>query len=145
MSGLHLAVTAGAVALVLAVVTAALWLSRDATLSGRVGSFRCAYRRAGSGHWSAGTVQYGTHRLYVWRRWSLLPRPRFLWPRTGLQVVERTWVDPQATSPRDEVVARCRVRTGESSREVELRMSGGAYAGLTSWLEATPHQVGSVI
>jgi hypothetical protein len=60
-------------------------------------------------------------------------------------VVERTWVDPQATSPRDEVVARCRVRTGASSREVELRMSGGAYAGLTSWLEATPHQVGSVI
>ncbi|WP_019134868.1 DUF2550 family protein [Cellulomonas massiliensis] len=145
MSGLHLAVTVGCVVLVLLVVAAGLWLSRDATLSGRVGSFRCGYRAVGGRHWAAGTVQYGTHRLYVWRRWSLLPRPRFTWPRAGMQVVARTWVDASATSARDDVVVRCRVRSGASSREVELRMSGGAYAGLTSWLEATPQQVGSVI
>ena len=36
-------------------------------------------------------------------------------------------------------------RPGSSSEPVHLLMSAEAYAGLTSWIEATPSRVGSVI
>ena len=42
-----------------------------------------------------------------------------------------------------QVVVTC--RPGGESEPVHLLMSAEAYAGLTSWIEATPSRVGSVI
>ncbi|MDM7830903.1 DUF2550 family protein [Cellulomonas edaphi] len=129
------------VALVCALVTAGvltgLWASRTRTLSHRVGSFRCSVGRTGAGPWSAGIAQYGTEHLYWWRHLSLAPRPGHRWQRCGLAVVER--VD----AGHGDVVVTC--RTAASSAKLYLLMSRGAYEGLTSWIEATPSRVDSVI
>jgi hypothetical protein len=101
-----------------------------------VGSFRCAVGRTVSGPWSGGIAQYGAERLYWWRRTSLAPRPAHRWERRGLTVLER--VD---AGNGDVVVT---FRTSGSSRGY-LLMTREAYAGLTSWIEATPSRIDSVI
>jgi hypothetical protein len=123
------------VVVLLAVV--ALWFSRVHTLNRRVGSFHCALGRTASGPWSSGVAQYGTDRLYWWRYRSLAARPHTRWERVGLVVLGRTdWHSGQ-------VVVTC--RPGGETEPVHLLMSAEAYAGLTSWIEATPSRVGSVI
>ncbi|AEE46921.1 DUF2550 domain-containing protein [Cellulomonas fimi] len=138
MSPVVVGLLIGAAALVLAAVL--LWVSRVHALERRVGSFRCAVGRSTEGPWSLGVAQYGSQRLYWWRRWSLRPRPSVRWDRAGLSVVERT----QGTHPSGAafVVVTCRCGGGD---EVHLMMAPDAYAGLTSWIEATPSRVGSVI
>jgi hypothetical protein len=129
--------TAALVCVLLAVVVVGgLWFSRTRTLSHRVGSFRCAVGRTVSGPWSGGIAQYGAERLYWWRRTSLAPRPAHRWERRGLTVLER--VD---AGNGDVVVT---FRTSGSSRGY-LLMTREAYAGLTSWIEATPSRIDSVI
>lgn len=138
MSPVVVGLLISAVALLLAAVL--LWASRVHTLERRVGSFRCAVGRTASGPWSLGIAQYGSQRLYWWRRWSLLPRPSSRWDRSGIAVVERTQGMSQH-APEGVVLVTCRVGTDT----VHLMMSPDAYAGLTSWIEATPSRVGSVI
>ncbi|ROS23181.1 DUF2550 family protein [Cellulomonas sp. PhB150] len=129
-------VLVASVALVVVVlVLGGLWLSRSRTLGHRVGSFRCAVGRTGSGPWSAGIAQYGAEHLYWWRHLSLAPRPGHRWERRGLAVLDR--VDAGAGN----VVVTCRV----GGDELPLLMSREAYEGLTSWIEATPSRVDSVI
>jgi len=130
-------VTLGCVVVVLLLVVAALWFSRVHTLNRRVGSFHCALGRTAEGPWSTGVAQYGSDRLYWWRYRSLATRPRARWQRVGLTVLERR----EHTA--GQVVVTC--RPGSSSDTVHLLMSAEAYAGLTSWIEATPSRVGSVI
>jgi len=130
-------VTLGCLVVVLLLVVAALWFSRVHTLNRRVGSFHCALGRTAEGPWSTGVAQYGSDRLYWWRYRSLATRPRARWQRVGLTVLERR----EHTA--GQVVVTC--RPGSSSDTVHLLMSAEAYAGLTSWIEATPSRVGSVI
>lgn len=134
MRGLQVGLLVGAVVVVLLVL--GLSLSRTRTLDRRVGSFHCATGRGVAGPWSAGIAQYGSHRLYWWRRTSLAPRPSVRWERVGLSVVERSEPDEHGI-----VVVTCRCVSGD----VYLQMSREAYAGLTSWIEATPSRVGTVI
>ena len=135
MSGHVVALLSVIVVVLLAVV--ALWFSRVHTLNRRVGSFHCALGRTAHGPWSSGVAQYGTDRLYWWRYRSLRARPHTRWERVGLSVLARTdWHAGQ-------VVVTC--RPGGETEPVHLLMSAEAYAGLTSWIEATPSRVGSVI
>lgn len=143
MSGAAWAVVVGAALLL--VLVALVWGSRTAALNRRVGSFACALAPSADGPWASGVAQYGARCLYWWRRASLLPRPAQVWTRRGIDVLERQVLttDGVATG----VVVRCRVtpeRQGHA-REVHLRMSPEAYAGFTSWIEATPSRVGTVI
>ncbi|WP_421732782.1 DUF2550 family protein [Cellulomonas sp.] len=135
MSGHGVALACVAVVLLLAVV--ALWFSRVHTLNRRVGSFPCSLGRTAQGPWSSGVAQYGADRLYWWRYRSLAARPRERWERVGLAVVERS------EQGGGQVVVTC--RQGPGGPTVHLLMSAEAYAGLTSWIEATPSRVGSVI
>jgi len=134
VSGVAVVLGVGAVVIVLALV--GLALSRAHTLDRRVGSFHCALGRTPQGPWSSGIAQYGTRQLYWWRRASLAPRPAIRWDRVGLSVVERRSVEGTG-----QVVVTCR----SGAQDVFLQMSPEAYAGLTSWIEATPSRVGSVI
>ncbi|MBD8059824.1 DUF2550 domain-containing protein [Cellulomonas sp. JH27-2] len=122
--------------LVVALVAAGLWYSRTRTLAHRVGSFRCALGRSTTGPWSGGLAQYGAEHLYWWRHWSLAPRPGRRWKRRGLTVVERT------DAGSGMVAVTCRA---VGSPEFYLMMTREAYAGLTSWIEATPSRIDSVI
>ncbi|WP_046527792.1 MULTISPECIES: DUF2550 family protein [Cellulomonas] len=145
MSGQVLAVVAGVVAvLVLALV--ALWFSRTRTLARRVGSFGCVLTEANDPRPARGTAQYGATRLYWWRRVSVMPRPARTWSRYGLVVLERSVLPPVPGRPQA-VVAHCRVvpTAGGPAQEVRLQMSVEAYAGFTSWIEATPSRVGTII
>ncbi|ADG73979.1 Protein of unknown function DUF2550 [Cellulomonas flavigena DSM 20109] len=130
------------------VVVAGLWLSRTRTLSRRVGAFQCILVELHRGESSAarGVGQYGSMTLYWWRRYSIVPRPARVWSRSSIEVLERTVLPLVAGRPQA-VVARCRVvpSSGGPSREITLQMSADAYAGFTSWLEATPSRVGRVI
>ena len=135
MSGV--VVTLGCVVVVLLLTLVALWFSRVHTLNRRVGSFHCAVGRTADGPWSSGVAQYGADRLYWWRYRSLATRPRARWQRRGAH---------RGGAPR----ARCRpgrrhLPPGSATATVQLLMSAEAYAGLTSWIEATPSRVGSVI
>jgi hypothetical protein len=137
-------VLAVVVTLVVAVLVAGgAWWSRRQALDRRVGSFRCDLGRHGK-HWSSGVAQYGAVTLYWWRFWSLAPRPARRWDRDGLTIVERRAAEPRDGAG-DGYVVRCRARADGRPVEFVLFMSPEAYAGLTSWIEATPLRVGSVI
>ncbi|MEZ0448981.1 DUF2550 family protein [Cellulomonas sp. ICMP 17802] len=130
-------VALGCVVVVLLLVLAALWGSRVHTLNRRVGSFSCSVGRTADGPWSSGVAQYGTDSLYWWRYRSLAARPRERWQRMGLTVLERR------ETAAGQLLVTC--RPGAATTVVHLLMSTEAYAGLTSWIEATPSRVGSVI
>ncbi|MBO3090294.1 DUF2550 family protein [Cellulomonas dongxiuzhuiae] len=130
-------------------VVGGLWLSRTRTLARRVGSFPCVLVEMGREAASSparGVGQYGAVTLYWWRRLSIVPRPARTWSRGSIEVLERTFLPPAPDRPQA-VVARCRVvpSSGGAPREIRLQMSADAYAGFTSWLEATPSRVGKVI
>lgn len=119
---------------VAALVVVGLGLSRWSSLTRRVGSFRCSLR-VGT-RWSRGIAHYGARHLYWWRLRSLAPRPGQVWPRAGMEVLERTAVDAAVVG--GPYLVRCRVPGPTGAQEVELLMTPEAYAGLTSWLEASP-------
>ncbi|MBO0901503.1 DUF2550 domain-containing protein [Cellulomonas sp. zg-ZUI222] len=141
-------ITVAATLVLLAGVVAVVWLSRTSTLSRRVGSFSCRLVEAahdGRTPSARGVAQYGSVTLYWWRRASVMPRPARTWSRGSIVVLERT-VLPLVPGKPQAVVARCQVApaTGGPLQEIRLQMSADAYAGFTSWLEATPSRVGKV-
>lgn len=145
MGGVAIEVLVGLVAvLVCAFGVGLLWLSRLRTLNRRTGSFSCSTAAADSGPWRRGIAQYGRARMYWWRRNSLSPRAAAVWSRSGIVVLERRPL-PHAPGRPVAVLARCRVIGEHGTGEVFLQMSADAYAGFTSWIEATPRSVGSVI
>lgn len=119
---------------VAALVVLGLGLSRWSSLTRRVGSFRCALRVRG--RLTRGIAHYGARHLYWWRLRSLAPRPEQVWPRGGMDVLERTALDPAVVG--GPYLVRCRVAGPRGDEELELVMTPEAYAGLTSWLEAAP-------
>lgn len=135
--------------LLLAVVLVVfLYLSRQRTLSRRVGSFSCAMRPEGDSAadhdgrpWTPGIAQYATGRLLWWRVVSLAPRPACTWSRSELTLVERIPVDAVDEHGQPLLLVRCR----HGAEEFQLTMSAPACAGLVSWLEAGPRPVGRVI
>lgn len=149
MSGAAWVLVVLASLVVVVVGLAGLWLSRTRTLVRRVGSFSCLLvevRASGDAPQGRGVAQYGTQTLYWWRRLSVMPRPARTWARRSIVVLDRTMLPPVPGRPQA-VVARCRVvpAGGGPAQEIRLQMSADAYAGLTSWLEATPSRVGKVI
>lgn len=113
---------------------AGLFLSRQRTLTHRVGSFGCLVRARDGGGWTPGVAQYASGRLLWWRSLSLAPRPARTWAREKLEVLERTPFPGADELGRPLVAVRCRI----DDEEFTLSMSAAAYAGLVSWLEAGP-------
>jgi len=124
----------------LVVLGAGLWFSRRHTLDNRVGSFRCSLSRGS--RWPSGVAQYGAVSLYWWRSHSLAPRPAQRWERTSLVVLGKR--DSDVPGAPGQLIVRCRARSHAKPVEFELLLTREAYAGLTSWIEATPSRVGSV-
>ncbi|WP_448631591.1 DUF2550 family protein [Cellulomonas soli] len=144
MRGLTIVLVGGLV--LVALVVAGLWISRTHTLDRRVGSFRCSVQRRPGGPWSPGVAQYGAGELYWWRRHSLAPRPARRWARRELVVVERHRSELVADVERaGRSVPIYEVTCSTAGGEEHLLMAADAYAGLTSWIEATPTRAESVI
>ena len=127
----------GVGALLLAVVlVVVLFVSRQRTLSLRVGAFTCLVRPdpAPDATWTAGTAQYGVDQLVWWRTLSLSPRPARSWSRSRLILLEREPLDETDDAGRPMLRVHCH----HDQEAFQLRMSVPALAGLVSWLEAAP-------
>ncbi|WP_149202655.1 DUF2550 domain-containing protein [Actinotalea subterranea] len=133
----------GALLLALA-VPLGLYLSRQSTLSRRVGSFTCQLRDELPDEdtgWVAGIAQYGTARIVWWRTLSLAPRPARTWSRNDLVLLERVPLDEVDDAGRAMMLVHCR----HHEERFQLTMSVAACAGLVSWLESGPRPVGRVL
>ena len=129
--------------LLLVIVIVALYVSRQRTLSRRVGSFTCLHRTDAAVDvvWTVGTAQYAAGRLDWWRAVSLSPRPAHSWSREDLTLLERRPLGHEDHAGRPIVLVHCRHR-GEV---FDLSMSDQACGGLVSWLESGPRRVGRPI
>lgn len=142
--------------LLVVVLVVGLFVSRQRTLSLRVGAFSCLVRpdpapeqtapeqtapqqtapepTAPERTWTAGTAQYGVNQLMWWRTLSLSPRPARSWSRSTLTLLEREPLDETDDAGRPMLRVRCR----HGTEAFWLRMSVPAFAGLLSWLESAP-------
>ncbi|MFC4555964.1 DUF2550 family protein [Georgenia faecalis] len=119
-------------ALLLVVVLAgALLLWRARALGRRVGSFECARRIDGA--WRSGIASYGAGRLDWHRLVSLSWHPAARWRRRDLVLVG--W-DQRVRPGGPSHVVEARFACADAT--FELAMRAEAFAGMTSWLEATP-------
>ena len=120
-------------------VVVGLYVSRQRTLSRRVGSFTCLMRPEGpDGSWTAGTAQYCADRLDWWRTLTLTPRPARSWLREELALLERAPLGQVDHTGRPLMQVSCRHR----DETFQLTLSVSACAGLVSWLESGPRRVG---
>ncbi|WP_182111645.1 MULTISPECIES: DUF2550 domain-containing protein [unclassified Actinotalea] len=127
--------------LLVAAVPVGLYLSRQRTLSRRVGSFPCLVRGEDGRGWVAGTAQYGATQLSWWRTLSLAPRPARAWSRATLTLVERVPLDAVDDLGQQQLLLHCE----HEGERFQLLISAPACAGLVSWLESGPRPVGRVI
>jgi Protein of unknown function (DUF2550) len=110
----------------------------------RVGAtFDCSLRlrmtTPGAG-WVLGVGRYSEGILEWFRFFSYSLRPRMVFPRRNVRVLETRMPDPVealALKP-DEKVLRIEMYDGSAEAEWELAMSGESLTGLLSWLEAAP-------
>ena len=130
---------AGSLLLFASAVVVGLYVSRQRTLSRRVGSFGCLVRpEPGEEPWTAGTGQYCADRLVWWRTLSLSPRPARSWSREELTLLDREALDEVDHTGRQMLQVHCRHRDDA----FQLSLSEAAFAGLVSWLESGPRRVG---
>jgi hypothetical protein len=117
----------------IALIVRRRWLSRHG------GTFELSYRaRAtipGRG-WLLGLGRYAGDRLEWFRIFSLSPKPKRAWQRSGLSYVDRR--EPEGVEQLSlypgHVVIRCETADGP----VELALGPSSLMGFQSWLEASP-------
>jgi hypothetical protein len=125
--------------LVLALLYAASLVVRRRLLSRHGGTFELSFRvrseRAGRG-WLLGLGRYSGDSLEWFRIFSLSPRPKQVWERSGLTYLGRR--EPEGAERLslypDHTVVRCRSADGD----LELAMAASSLMGFQSWLEAGP-------
>jgi hypothetical protein len=110
---------------------------RRRLLSRHGGTFELSHRartsKAGRG-WILGIGRYSGQDLEWFRIFSIAPRPKRRWPRSGLQYAgRRTASGPeQLALYAGHVVVTCQTPEGP----IELAMSESSLVGFQSWLEA---------
>jgi hypothetical protein len=113
------------------------WLNRVG------GTFDCSLRlrmtTPGAG-WVLGVGRYSEGILEWFRFFSYSLRPRMVFPRRNVRVLETRMPDPVeavALKPNEKVL-RLEMHDGHAEAEWELAMSQESLTGLLSWLEAAP-------
>lgn len=87
--------------------------------------------------WAMGVCRYQESNLQWLRLLSLSPLPCHTMKRNEIQLLGRR--DPTAAEMTRVPPGTVIVMISYGGREVLLAMKFGAYAGLSSWLEAGPH------
>ena len=142
MAALTIALWAIGGALLLVGLILVLGASRYHTLNHRIGAFTCDYRKGKLNgrepkRFTPGVAAYSTGQLEWYSAWSMGPAPSMVWPRAAFTVSQRQVVPGRP----NQVVVRCHC----AGADFDLLMTGSAYAGLASWLEAAPTPVPEVI
>ena len=127
-------------ALVVATLLALAALAvRRRLLTRRGGTFDCSVRLKPGSHgkgWTLGVGRYAGDILEWYRVFSYFPRPRRVFGRRDLEVIERR--SPMGAESfallSGAVIITC--RDGEGA--VELAMGNDALTGFLSWLESAP-------
>jgi hypothetical protein len=107
------------------------------------GTFDCSLRlrmtTPGAG-WVLGVGRYSEGILEWFRFFSYSLRPRMVFPRRNVRVLETRMPDPveAVALNADEKVLRIEVHDGRAETEWQLAMSEESLTGLLSWLEAAP-------
>jgi hypothetical protein len=107
------------------------------------GTFDCSVRlrtrNPGAG-WVLGVGRYSEGILEWFRFFSYSLRPRMVFPRRSVRVLETRMPDPveAVALNADEKVLRLEIQDGRAESEWELAMSEDSLTGLLSWLEAAP-------
>jgi hypothetical protein len=113
------------------------WLDRAG------GAFECSLRlrttTPGSG-WALGVGRYNEGTFEWFRFFSYSPRPRWIFARAAVRVIETREPDPveAVALNADQRIVRIEVLEGDAGLERELAMSPESLTGLLSWLEAAP-------
>lgn len=106
------------------------------------GNFECSLRlrvtTPGAG-WVLGVCRYSEGILEWFRFFSYSPKPRLVFARSELRVLETRDPDPieAVALSSDQTVVRVAV-PGQPDQFWELAMSAESLTGLLSWLEAAP-------
>lgn len=124
---------------VLVLAYGAALVVRRRILSRNGGTFELSHRlrrtRPGRG-WVLGLGRYSGDQLEWFRIFTLAPRPKRQWDRSGLTYDARR--EPESVEQHvlypGHVVIRCQAPDGE----VELAMSSASLTGFQAWLEARP-------
>ena len=113
------------------------WLDRPGA------TFDCSLRlrmtTPGAG-WVLGVGRYSEGILEWFRYFSYSLRPKMVFPRRNVRVLETRMPDPVEAVALNagEKVLRLEMQDGHSEEEWELAMSQDSLTGLLSWLEAAP-------
>jgi hypothetical protein len=133
-----LGVLAGLVAIsLLLLAVRRRWLDRPGA------TFDCSLRlritTPGAG-WVLGVGRYSEGILEWFRYFSYSLRPKMVFPRRNVRVLETRMPDPveAVALSAGEKVLRLEMQDGHSEAEWELAMSQDSLTGLLSWLEAAP-------
>ena len=107
------------------------------------GTFACSLRlriRTPGAGWVLGVGRYSEGILEWFRFFSYSLRPRMVFPRRSVRVLETRIPDPveAVALNTDEKVLRIEMHDGRGEAEWELAMSEESLTGLLSWLEAAP-------
>lgn len=115
---------------------------RQRLLNRMGGNFECSLRlrvtTPGAG-WVLGVCRYSEGILEWFRFFSYSPKPRLVFDRSELRVLETRDPDPieAVALSSDQTVVRVAV-PGQPDQFWELAMSAESLTGLLSWLEAAP-------
>ncbi len=112
---------------------------RRRVLTRRGGTFDCSLRLGAGSHskgWTLGVGRYAGDIVEWYRVFSYSPRPRRVFGRRDLEIVERRMPRGPETFAllAGAVIVRCR----DGDRFVELAMGNDALTGFLSWLESAP-------
>jgi hypothetical protein len=107
------------------------------------GTFSCSLRlrmRTPGVGWVLGVGRYSEGILEWFRYFSYSLRPRMVFPRRNVRVLETRMPDPveAVALNADEKVLRIEMQDGHTETQWELAMSEESLTGLLSWLEAAP-------
>jgi hypothetical protein len=107
------------------------------------GTFECSLRlrmRTPGAGWVLGVGRYSEGILEWFRYFSYSLRPRMVFPRRNVRVLETRMPNPveAVALNADEKVVRLEMQDGHAETEWELAMSEESVTGLLSWLEAAP-------
>jgi Protein of unknown function (DUF2550) len=107
------------------------------------GTFECSLRlrmRTPGAGWVLGVGRYSEGILEWFRYFSYSLRPRMVFPRRSIRVLETRMPNPveAVALNADEKVVRLEMQDGRAETQWELAMSEESVTGLLSWLEAAP-------
>jgi hypothetical protein len=107
------------------------------------GTFECSLRlrmRTPGAGWVLGVGRYSEGILEWFRYFSYSLRPRMVFPRRSVRVLETRMPNPieAVALNADEKVVRLEMQDGHADTQWELAMSEESVTGLLSWLEAAP-------